>query len=35
MLALDAEYADRWSLLLDARVLISTPAALVRGDGAQ
>jgi lipopolysaccharide/colanic/teichoic acid biosynthesis glycosyltransferase len=35
MLTLDAEYADRWSLLLDARLLISTPAALVRGDGAQ
>jgi lipopolysaccharide/colanic/teichoic acid biosynthesis glycosyltransferase len=35
MLDLDAEYADRWSLFLDARLLISTPAAVVRGDGAQ
>jgi lipopolysaccharide/colanic/teichoic acid biosynthesis glycosyltransferase len=35
MLALDADYAERWSLLLDARLLLSTPAALVRGDGAR
>lgn len=35
MVALDVEYARRWSLWLDARLLVRTPAALLRGDGAQ
>jgi lipopolysaccharide/colanic/teichoic acid biosynthesis glycosyltransferase len=35
MLSLDVQYADRWSIWLDIRLLLATPGALKRGDGAR
>jgi lipopolysaccharide/colanic/teichoic acid biosynthesis glycosyltransferase len=33
-IALDLEYIDRWSLALDAAILVRTPGAVLSGDGA-
>ena len=33
-ITLDLEYIDRWSLALDATILLRTPGAVLRGDGA-
>ncbi len=32
--ALDLQYIDNWSLWLDAKILLKTPAAVLRGVGA-
>ena len=34
MVRLDLRYARRWSLLLDFRILLKTPRAVLSGDGA-
>jgi len=33
-IAYDLEYIDGWSLALDASILLRTPGAVLRGDGA-
>lgn len=35
MLDLDVRYVEEWSIWLDLKILVGTPAALLRGDGAR
>jgi lipopolysaccharide/colanic/teichoic acid biosynthesis glycosyltransferase len=35
MLDLDVRYVNEWSFWEDVRILLATPSALLRGDGAR